>query len=107
MAAARPARKVRLAAPWLGRIQQLKTRLVACGHNIAPIRAIYQWGGKVYDETQARVGLHTRASLVAEIVALADRDHADDVPGVIALPIASGHPEYLRWIYAETRPDRG
>jgi len=82
----------------------VEDRLVACGHNIAQIRAIYRWEGTVYDEPQARVGLHTRASLVPEIVARADRDHADDVPCVIALPVADGHPAYLRWIYDGTGP---
>ena len=92
-------------AEWLADFthQLVEDRLVACGHNIAPIRAIYRWEGKVYDETQARVGLHTRASLVPEIIARTDRDHADDVPCVIAMPIVAGHGEYLRWIYAETR----
>jgi periplasmic divalent cation tolerance protein len=70
----------------------------------APIRAIYRWEGHVHDEPQARVGLHTRASLVPEIVARADRNHADDVPCVIALPISGGHPGYLRWVYDETGP---
>ncbi|MFC5996739.1 divalent-cation tolerance protein CutA [Pseudonocardia hispaniensis] len=89
---------------WLANFtrQLVEDRLVACGHNIAQIRAIYRWEGKVYDEPQARVGLHTRASLVPEIVARADRDHADDVPCVIALPVSAGHPDYLRWIYTET-----
>lgn len=91
-------------ADWLvGFTRQLvEDRLVACGHNITPIRAVYRWDGEVHDDRQARVGLHTRASLVAAIVARADRDHPDDVPCVIALPIADGHPEYLRWVYAET-----
>lgn len=80
----------------------VEDRLVACGHNIASIRAIYRWDGKVRDDPQARVGLHTRASLVPEIVARADRDHADDVPCVIALPISGGHPAYLQWVYDET-----
>ena len=77
--------------------------LVACGHHLSPMRAIYRWDGRVHDEPQARVGLHTRRSLVAEIVARADRDHPDEVPCVIALPIAAGHPAYLRWIHDETR----
>jgi periplasmic divalent cation tolerance protein len=81
----------------------VEDRLIACGHNIAPIRAVYRWEGEIHDETQARVGLHTRASLVPEIIARADRDHADDVPCVIALPVSAGHPGYLRWIYEETR----
>lgn len=77
-------------------------RLVACGHVLAPMRAIYRWEGEVYNEPQARVGLHTRRSLVPEIVARADRDHPDDVPCVIALPLVDGHPAYLRWIVDET-----
>lgn len=88
-------------ADWLAEFtrQLVEDRLVACGHNITPIRAIYRWQGKFYDEPQARVGLHTRASLVESIVARADRDHADDVPCVVALPIRGGHPDYLRWIF--------
>lgn len=39
----------------------VEDRLVACGHNIAQIRAIYRWEGKIYDEPQVRVELHTRA----------------------------------------------
>jgi periplasmic divalent cation tolerance protein len=91
-------------AEWLADFTRklVEDRLVACGHNIAPIRAIYRWEGKVYDESQARVGLHTRASLVSEIVARARREHADDVPCVIAMPITSGNRDYLHWVYAET-----
>jgi periplasmic divalent cation tolerance protein len=93
-------------ADWLaGWTRQLvDDRLVACGHNISGIRAIYRWDGEVHDDPQARVALHTRAELVPEIVARADRDHPDDVPCVIALPISGGHPEYLKWVHEETRP---
>lgn len=96
-------------AEWLADFTRslVEDRLVACGHNITPIRAIYRWEGQVHDEPQARVGLHTRESLVPEIVDRADRDHGDDVPCVIALPIRSGHKAYLRWIYSETASDVG
>lgn len=92
-------------AEWLADFTRrlVDERLVACGHNIAPIRAIYRWEGKVYDEAQARVGLHTRASLVPAIIARADLHHPDDVPCVIALPITNGHRDYLTWIYSETQ----
>jgi periplasmic divalent cation tolerance protein len=92
-------------AEWLADLTRslVEDRLVACGHDITPIRAIYRWEGEVSDETQARVALPTRAALVPEIVARADRDHADDVPCVIAFPESSGHPRYLQWIYDETQ----
>jgi periplasmic divalent cation tolerance protein len=89
---------------WLANFTRrlVDARLVACGHVLAPMRAIYRWDGTVHDEAQARVGLHTRASLVPEIVARADQDHPDDVPCVIAVPLVGGHPAYLRWIVDET-----
>lgn len=92
-------------ADWLADFTRslVEDRFVACGHNIASIRAIYRWDGEIHDDPQARVGLHTHASLVPDIVDRADLEHADDVPYVIALPIASGHPAYLQWIYDETR----
>lgn len=91
-------------AEWLANFTRslVDDRLVACGHNIASIRAIYRWDGSVHDDAQARVGLHTRTSLVSAIVARADRDHDDDVPCVIALPIIGGNSRYLKWIYQET-----
>ena len=90
-------------AEWLATFtrQLVEDRLAAGGH-IAPMRAIYRWEGTVHDEPQARVELHTRASLVPAIVARTDRDHADDVPCVIALPIARGNPAYLTWIHSQT-----
>ncbi|MGH3913707.1 MAG: divalent-cation tolerance protein CutA [Pseudonocardiaceae bacterium] len=92
-------------AEWLAGFTRslVEDRLVACGHNIISIRAIYRWEDRIHDEAQARVGLHTRACLLPEIVARADRDHADDVPCVIALPLTGGHPAYLQWVYDETR----
>jgi periplasmic divalent cation tolerance protein len=91
-------------AEWLAEFTRslINDKLAACGHNITPIRAIYRWEGEIFDETQARVGLHTRASHVQEIVSRADRDHSDDVPCVIAFPVIDGHPAYLEWIYSET-----
>jgi periplasmic divalent cation tolerance protein len=77
-------------------------RLAACGHVLPAIRSIYRWDGAVQDEGEARVGLHTRASLVPAIVARADAEHPYEVPCVIALSIRAGNPAYLSWIVAST-----
>jgi periplasmic divalent cation tolerance protein len=78
-------------------------RLAACGQNIVHIRSIYRWKGEVQDESEARVALHTRASLVPAIVKRANDEHPYDVPCVIALPITDGNPDYLAWLRSETR----
>jgi periplasmic divalent cation tolerance protein len=96
-------------AGWLAGFtrQLVEERLAACGHLVEPIRSIYRWEGAVHDEGEARVALHTRRSLVAAIVARADRAHPYDVPCVLVLPVVGGNPEYLAWIEAETRDAPG
>jgi periplasmic divalent cation tolerance protein len=84
----------------------VEERLAACGHQVAAIRSVYRWEGAVHDEPEARVALHTRRSLVREIVARTAQLHPYDVPCVIALPLVGGNPAYLRWVTDETRePD--
>jgi periplasmic divalent cation tolerance protein len=91
-------------ADWLAGFTRtlVEERLAACGH-LSPIRSVYRWDGAVQDESEVRVGLHTRRSLVPAIVARAGELHPYDVPCVIALPLVGGSPDYLRWLAAETR----
>lgn len=79
-------------------------RLAACGQNITAIRSVYRWEGDVQDEQEARVALHTRTSLVPQIVDRADTEHPYDVPCVIALPVVAGNPRYIQWVLDETTP---
>lgn len=90
---------------WLAQYTRrlVEDRLAACGQNIAPIRSIYRWEGTVQDEGEARVALHTRASLVPAIIDRTNSDHPYDVPCVIALPITQGNAEYLQWIRDSTQ----
>jgi periplasmic divalent cation tolerance protein len=93
-------------AEWLAGFTRrlVEDRLAACGHQTAAIRSIYRWEGAVHDDQEARVALHTRASLVERIVARADVEHPYDVPCVLALPVLGGNPAYLEWVLAMTDP---
>ena len=82
--------------------QLVDDHLAACGHTIQMIRSIYRWKDTVHDETEARVALHTRRSLVSAIVERANRDHPYDVPCVIAVPIVDGNGAYIDWVLRET-----
>ncbi len=92
-------------ADWLAGFTRtlVEERLAACGHVQPAIRSVYRWQGRVHDEPEARVGLHTRRSLVPAVVARTAELHPYDVPCVIALPLVGGNPGYLEWIAAETR----
>lgn len=80
----------------------VEDRLVASGQHITSIRSIYRWQGKIEDTTEARVGLHTRASLVPRIIERANIEHPYDVPCVVALPVLRGNPAYIQWVLSET-----
>jgi periplasmic divalent cation tolerance protein len=92
---------------WLGAFTRrlVEDRLAACGHQIPAIRSIYRWADEIHDDREARVALHTRASLVDEIVRRTDSEHSYDVPCVIALPIVGGNPAYAEWVWNEASGD--
>ena len=93
-------------ADWLAEFTRklVEERLAACGHNIHTIRVIYRWDGAIHDETEARVALYTRLSLVSAITTRVQRDHPYDVPCVIAMPVVDGNSGYITWVLDETRP---
>ena len=80
----------------------VEDRLAACGQHMMQIRSVYRWQGNIEDDPEARVALHTRASLVPRIIERTNSEHPYDVPCVIALPIADGNPAYVQWILGQT-----
>jgi len=77
-------------------------RLVACANILGDIQSVYWWDGAVQEETEVAMVLKTRASLVSKVTARITQLHSYDCPCVVALDIADGHPEYLKWIFKET-----
>jgi periplasmic divalent cation tolerance protein len=94
-------------ADWLAAFTRrlVEDRLAACGHQIAAIRSVYRWAGAIHDDPEARVALHTRTSLVPDIVDRTNTEHPYDVPCVIALPVVAANPAYAEWVWAQTSGD--
>jgi periplasmic divalent cation tolerance protein len=80
----------------------VEDRLAACGQHISPIRSIYRWEGSIHDDREARVALHTRASLVPAIIERVKREHPYQVPCILALPVQTGNPDYITWVIEQT-----
>ncbi|MGH9243591.1 MAG: divalent-cation tolerance protein CutA [Acidimicrobiales bacterium] len=91
-------------ADWLAEFTRrlVDDQLAACGNIVPRIRSIYRWEGKIEDDTEALVILHTRRSLVPRIVDRANREHPYDTPQVIAVAIADANPAYVEWVLNET-----
>jgi periplasmic divalent cation tolerance protein len=80
----------------------VKDHLVACGQHIAPIRSIYRWEGTIHDDREVRVALHTRASLLQQVIDRTRQAHPYDVPCILAIPIEGGNLDYVQWVISET-----
>jgi periplasmic divalent cation tolerance protein len=52
---------------WLFRLTRalVADGLCASAHNFTPVRTVYKWQGQIYERTEGRASLHTRAALVS------------------------------------------
>jgi periplasmic divalent cation tolerance protein len=77
-------------------------RLAACCQLIGPIRSIYRWDDGVQEDTEVRVAVHTRESLVPAIIERTRAEHPYEIPCVLAMHVENGNPDYLSWVIAST-----
>jgi periplasmic divalent cation tolerance protein len=76
----------------------LERRLAACVQTIGPILSRYRWQGEVEQATEWQCLAKTTAGRYPEIEAVIRQLHSYDEPEIIAIPILTGAPGYLRWI---------
>src|SRR5206468_781779 len=80
----------------------LDARLIACANIMAPHTSLYEWQGKREEGTEVATIMKSRAALFNAIRDKILSLHSYDYPCIVSLPIADGHPEFLRWIDAQT-----
>ena len=78
-------------------------RLAACANVLPGVISVYWWQGEVQEGAETSLILKTRSNLVERLTARVKELHSYDCPCVVALPIANGNPDFLRWIADETR----
>jgi periplasmic divalent cation tolerance protein len=75
----------------------------ACVNIVADVDSLFRWKGKVESARESLLLVKTRAALLPEIVSLVKEIHSYGVPEIIALPIAGGSEDYLRWLDSATQ----
>jgi periplasmic divalent cation tolerance protein len=76
----------------------VELQLAACVNVVPAVRSIYRWEGKVCDEAETLAVIKTTAECYAALAAKIAELHPYQVPELIALPLADGHPPYLAWL---------
>jgi len=79
-------------------------RLAACANILPGMRSLYWWQGRLESADETVLLLKTTAELAPALIRALTEAHSYDCPCVVALPIATGNPDFLRWIEAETGP---
>lgn len=77
-------------------------RLAACANIISPVRSIYRWEGKVWDEKEWMLIIKTLKTRFEALEKKVKSLHSYSVPEIIALPIVEGSASYLKWIEENT-----
>jgi periplasmic divalent cation tolerance protein len=78
-------------------------RLAACANVIEGMESIYWWEGKLETARESILVLKTHDGLLEELTAKVKEHHSYTVPCVVALPILGGNPDYIDWLFRETR----
>ncbi len=103
------AQLVYVTAPTLDEAESLarlavEGRLAACANILPGMRSLYWWQGKLESADETVLLLKTTAELAPALIRALTVAHSYDCPCVVALPIATGNPDFLLWIEAETGP---
>lgn len=76
----------------------LAEKLAACVNLVPGIESFFWWEGKVDQAQEVLLIAKTQKKLFNKIVKAVRAVHSYSVPEIIALPIAAGFKDYLKWI---------
>jgi len=80
----------------------VEERLAACVNIISPVRSIYRWEGKIWDEKEWMLIIKTQKKRFEELEKKVKSLHSYSVPEIIALPVVEGFASYLKWLEETT-----
>ena len=76
----------------------IEERLAACVNIVSPIRSIYRWEGKIWDEKEWLLIIKTQTARFEDVEKRVKSLHSYSLPEIVALPIINGSSSYLNWL---------
>lgn len=70
--------------------------------NILPgVQSLYQWQGSVLQRDEKILYFKSLESNFTKLQDVIKKHHPDQIPSIVAVPIAAGNLEYLAWLMSE------
>jgi periplasmic divalent cation tolerance protein len=84
----------------------VEERVAACVNLVSPVRSIYRWEGKIWDEKEWLLIIKTQKERFEELEKKVKSLHSYSVPEIIGLPITEGSSAYLKWLEEMTEEEK-
>jgi periplasmic divalent cation tolerance protein len=82
----------------------VEARLAACVNILDQMNSMYIWQGEFQDDQEAVMIAKTSREKLSDLIEAVKARHSYEVPCIVALPIADGHPEFLGWLAGQVTP---
>lgn len=83
----------------------VEERLAACVQVVGPISSTYWWEGEVETAEEYLCLIKASSALYDELEAAVKEIHPYDTPEILAMPVATGNVDYLKWLQEELKQD--
>lgn len=96
--------------PNLTLAKEIADAVVEDGHaacvNIVPgLTSVYRWKGETHHDQEVLLVMKTTRAAWKQLEETVLRLHTEELPEIIAVPVAKGLSDYLAWVTYQTTPE--
>lgn len=81
----------------------LEDRLIACANILDGLTSLYRWKGETCVSQEALLLAKTTEEKIPLVVDSIRAMHSYELPCIVAFPITSGLPEFMKWVADEVK----
>ncbi|KAL6736842.1 hypothetical protein Aduo_007147 [Ancylostoma duodenale] len=81
----------------------VERKLAACVNIIPGVTSVYEWQGKLHEDSEAVLIMKTQEGLLEDLHKVVIENHSYEVPAFVSLPIDGVSQPYADWLLGQTK----